>query len=91
MKASVRRRAAWLSAVWKPCVVLAALILARPSGVRGPVLAPPCMRQRPLLIAGAWQGQPVRVFAPQRGARFRLRHGPLRGCTAFSSACLMKR
>ena len=41
--------------------------------MRGPVLRPPCMRQRSLpRIAGARQGQPARVRAPQRGASARL-------------------
>src|SRR5580700_7483149 len=44
----------------------------RPSGVRGPGLRPPCMRQRSLpWIAGERQWQPARVRAPQRGARWR--------------------
>jgi hypothetical protein len=38
--------------------------------VRGPVLLPPCNRQRPFGIAGARQLAPCRVFAPQRGAAF---------------------
>jgi hypothetical protein len=70
-----------------PCVVFAAASLARPSGVRGPVLFPPCDQHRPFAIAGAWQAQPVvRAFAPQRGARLGLprglplRSGPSRRC-----------
>ena len=40
-----------------------------PSVVFGPVLVPPCIRQRPLAIAGEPQGVPFRRFlAPQRGA-----------------------
>ena len=40
-----------------------------PSDVRGPVLVPPWMRQRPLAIAGDPQGVSLRRFlAPQRGA-----------------------
>ena len=36
-----------------------------PSAVFGPVDSPPCRRQRVLpLIAGSWQGDPARVFAP---------------------------
>jgi len=39
---------------------------AIPSAVRGPVLRPPCMRQRNLpWIAGARQRQPLRVLAPR--------------------------
>jgi hypothetical protein len=53
-------------------VVCAAVIRAIPSGVRGPVLPPPCIRHRPFAIAGARQAQPVlRARAPHRGARFR--------------------
>jgi hypothetical protein len=36
-------------------------------GLRGPVLRPPCIRQRPLAIAGWRQQPPARVRAPQRG------------------------
>jgi hypothetical protein len=39
-----------------------------PSAVLGPVLQPPCIRQRPFGIAGDWHGDPRRVFAPHRGA-----------------------
>ena len=38
-----------------------------PSGVRGPVLLPPCSRQRPFAMAGALHvPPPLRRFAPQR-------------------------
>ena len=40
---------------------------ASPAAVLGPVLVPPCIRHRPLVIAGDWHGVPVRVCAPQRG------------------------
>ena len=36
--------------------------------MRGPVLAPPCMRQRPFAMAGARRRVLSRVQAPQRGA-----------------------
>jgi len=36
---------------------------ASPSAVWGPVLAPPCMRHLPLLMAGERQGIPQRVLA----------------------------
>ena len=70
---------------------------AKPFGVRGPVLLPPCMRQRPFSIAGAWQGQPVvRALAPQRGARLGLPRGwPLRvgpgsgGAEGFCGAVML--
>ena len=41
---------------------------AIPSGVLGPVLRPPCSRQRPFGIAGHMQGVPRRFLAPQRAA-----------------------
>ncbi len=61
------RRAA---GVYSPCFVRAFATRARPSAVLGPVLLPPCMRQRPFCMAGPLHGQPCRVFAPQRGAAF---------------------
>ena len=36
--------------------------------MRGPVLAPPCIRHRPLAIAGDLHGVPRRVLAPHLGA-----------------------
>lgn len=36
--------------------------------MRGPVLAPPCIRQRPLRMAGLVHGAPLRVVAPHRAA-----------------------
>ena len=65
-KAANARRSATMSAVCKPVRVRAARSLAKPSGVRGPVLGPPCIRQRPFGIAGALHGRPARVRAPQR-------------------------
>jgi len=38
--------------------------LALPSAVRGPVLKPPWLRQRPFVSAFAWHGVPLRVLAP---------------------------
>ena len=64
-KAANARRSATMSAVCKPVRVRAARSLAKPSGVRGPVLGPPCIRQRPLAIAGPRHGCPARVRAPQ--------------------------
>ena len=48
----------------RPCFVCAAMDLALPSGVRGPVLLPPCnlQRVRPPM-AGFWQSVPRRVLA----------------------------
>jgi hypothetical protein len=43
-----------------PCFQLAFRLRSSPSAVRGPVLIPPCIRQRPFGIAGALQGLPVR-------------------------------
>jgi len=37
---------------YRPCFQRERRDFAKPSGVRGPVLAPPCIRQRPLRIAG---------------------------------------
>jgi len=51
----------------KPCFQRARGDRAKPSAVRGPVLSPPCIRQRPFLIAGWRQQPPARVRAPQRG------------------------
>jgi len=48
----------------RPCFVFAAATRALPSGVRGPVLRPPCSLQRfrpPM--AGFWQSVPRRVLA----------------------------
>lgn len=46
---------------------------SKPSSVRGPVLKPPCVRHRPLRIAGPRQGAPprVRARAPHRFAVLR--------------------
>jgi hypothetical protein len=62
-------RSAIACAEYPPCFQLAFRLRSSPSGVRGPVLFPPCIRQRPLGIAGALQGLPVRLeCAPHRGA-----------------------
>ena len=51
----------------RPCFVCAAMERALPSGVRGPVLLPPCSRQRDRpFSAGFWQGLPFRFLAKQR-------------------------
>ena len=50
-----------------PCFQLARIERAKPSGVRGPVLAPPCIRHRPFGMAGALQAGPLRVSAPHLG------------------------
>jgi hypothetical protein len=62
------RRSALASAEYNPCFHRARLDRSSPSRVRGPVLAPPCMRHRPLRIAGALHSAPDRVLAPHRGA-----------------------
>jgi len=73
MKNSSARRCAFAAAEYFPFRQLARWQRWRPSAVRGPVDAPPCTRQRVyrrvrlLHIAGARQGVPPRVFAPQRG------------------------
>jgi len=43
-------------------------IASSPSDVRGPVLGPPCLRQRPLAMAGATQAVPRLVLAPHLAA-----------------------
>ena len=55
-------------AEYRPCFQLTSAERAKPASVRGPVLAPPCIRQRPLRMAGPLQGVPFRVLAPHRGA-----------------------
>jgi hypothetical protein len=57
------RAAASVAADLPPCFHA----LRLPSGAPGD--GPPCIRQRPLGIAGDWHGSPLRVRAPQRGAR----------------------
>lgn len=52
---------AWL---YRPCFVRDALMRSIPAAVRGPVLGPPCIRHRPLGMAGPLQGVPFRVRAP---------------------------
>jgi hypothetical protein len=48
----------------RPCFVCAAAARALPSAVRGPVDFPPCNLHRlRSLMAGFWQGVPLRVFA----------------------------
>jgi hypothetical protein len=70
-------RKKWLSdfnsvfafAEYCPCFQLPLFERSRPSGVRGPVLAPPCMRHLFLFrMAGERHAVPFLVFAPQRGA-----------------------
>src|SRR3984957_1548131 len=57
------RRSPMASALQRPC--LRAFLLPLPA----PGALPPCIRQRPLAIAGDWQGVLVRVRAWQRGLR----------------------
>src|SRR5262249_46954615 len=53
----------------RPCFLPALADRIRPSGVTGPRLFPPCMRQRVRpCTAGARHSEPFRVRAPQRGA-----------------------
>jgi hypothetical protein len=61
----VSLRSSRISAPYPPCTVRA----ATPSGVRGPVLAPPCIRHLPFGIAAPSQGVPaVWVIACAEGA-----------------------
>jgi hypothetical protein len=55
-------------ALYRPCFHRALRLRSKPSGVRGPVLGPPCILHRPLAIAGPLHGVPALVRAPQRGA-----------------------
>jgi hypothetical protein len=52
------------SAEYSPCFQRARRDRASPSGVRGPVLAPPCMRHRPFAIARAHRSCTGRLLAP---------------------------
>jgi hypothetical protein len=52
-----------------PCFQFALCERAKPSGVFGPVLTPPCIRQRPFRIAGARHSDQLLVFAPHLGDR----------------------
>ncbi len=57
--------AAWVN---RPCFHREARIRSMPSGVRGPVLGPPCILHRPFDIAGPLHAMPFLVRAPHRGA-----------------------
>jgi len=48
----IDRLSALASAEYKPCFQFPRRARSSPSGVRGPVLLPPCNRQRPFFIAG---------------------------------------
>lgn len=70
----------------------ASRLRSRPAAVRGPVDAPPCIRQRPRLTprsrshaAGAWHGRPVRHRAPHLRRRWRASCGPS-PAAAFAAA-----
>jgi hypothetical protein len=79
-------RCAFASAEWYPCRQRALRARSRPSGVRGPVLKPPCTRQRPFGIAGAWQGAPSRFRrAPHRGASWARARWSRQPCSSGSS------
>ena len=60
------RRMALVSCEYAPCFQRARRLRSSLSGVRGPVLMPPCIRHRPFLIAGFRQAVRCRVRAPQR-------------------------
>jgi len=57
-----------ISRAYAPCFRRPRRLASRPSAVLGPVLLPPCIRHRPLRIAGDWHGVAFRVRAPQRRA-----------------------
>src|ERR1039457_4033061 len=72
LHSSRNRRSSFASifafAEYRPCFQFARFERANPLFVRGPVLVPPCIRQRPLCRPGPLQGAPFRVLAPHRGA-----------------------
>lgn len=43
---------------WKPWIVLASRMRWHPASVRGPVAVPPCIRRRPLAMAGIGRASP---------------------------------
>ena len=55
-------------AEYRPCFQFARRHRSKPSGVRGPVAVPPCIRHLPFRMAGPRQAVPRRVLAPHRGA-----------------------
>jgi hypothetical protein len=63
------RFSAFASAEYRPCFQSARCDLCNPATVFGPVLLPPCMRQRPFAIAGHRQGIPRLFFAPHRAVK----------------------
>jgi len=68
----ISRRAAIDLAEYRPCFQFAFLDRSRPSGVRGPVLLPPCILHLPFFIAGDLQGVPFLVLAPHLGPFIKL-------------------
>src|ERR1700733_824902 len=82
-------RSAFASAEYSPLFQFALRDRANPSGVLGPVLGPPCIRQRPFGMAGARQESPSRVLAPHLGAELGSPDGlpffnqPLSRCMGF--------
>jgi len=48
----MRLRSARARAEYRPCFQRERREFSKPSSVRGPVLAPPCIRQRPFRMAG---------------------------------------
>jgi len=63
---AISRRSSSISALRPPCIVRASRIRSIPAAV-GPVLLPPCIRQRPFGMAACRHELPLRVFALQRG------------------------
>ena len=70
----IRRNSALMNLIFsmwaldlRPCFMCASTTRCLPSGVRGPVLRPPCNRHLAFpLRAAFWQGVPRRVLARQR-------------------------
>jgi len=83
-----RDRSALASHEKCPCFQFARLLRSRPSGVRGPVLLPPCTLHRPFGMAAPRQGLPVRLDrAPQRRAAFALTRASRRARTRSIGSC----
>ncbi len=65
-------RAVWRSlfatSLHRPCASRASRLRRKPAAVLGPVLRPPCIRQRPLGMAGLRHDVLRLVLAPHRGA-----------------------
>jgi hypothetical protein len=77
------RRSIFACMEYAPVFQLALRDRSNPSELRGPVLAPPCILQRPFGMAGLLQDVPSRVLAPHRIARLKSPGG----LSFFSQPC----